>query len=111
MSIVEPTAKVTCKKLPVERALWVQWNTETHSFGFRSGTLKAETPGGVLSFVASVYDPLGLVAPIILPAKYILQGLCRRNHGWDEDLPPETCAEWQVWQSKFKSLTTTDGDT
>ena len=32
---------------------------------------------------SSVYDPLGLVAPVVLTAKKLLQDLCKKNIGWD----------------------------
>ena len=70
--------------------------------------MKAETRRGVLSFIASVYDPLGLVAPVVLPAKGMLQELCRKNYGWDETLPSEMNKKWQSWQNEFQLLTTTE---
>ncbi len=76
--------------------------------GFRGGNLKAETRRGILSFVASVYDPLGLVAPVVLPAKRILQELCRENQGWDESLPKDVRTKGKNWQVQFQSLTETE---
>ncbi|XP_070560303.1 uncharacterized protein [Ptychodera flava] len=46
---------------------------------------------------ASVYDPLGLVAPFILPAKQILQQLSKIGYNWDEKVPEEYLAGWQRW--------------
>jgi hypothetical protein len=57
------------------------------------GNLKAETRREILSFVASVYDPLGLVAPVVLPAKRMLQELWPSGCGWDEELPKEIITE------------------
>ena len=43
---------------------------ETDDFNFRiMDEGKALTRRGILSVVSSMYDPLGFVAPIILPAK------------------------------------------
>jgi ribonuclease HI len=103
-----PCVSLNLDELPKDRALGVQWNTETDSLGFRGGNLKAETRRGILSFVASVYDPLGLVAPVVLPAKRILQELCRDNQGWDESLPKDVRTKWQNWQVQFQSLTQTE---
>ena len=101
-----PCVSLDLEKLPKDSALGVQWNTETDSLGFRSGNLKANTRRGILSFVASVYDPLGLVAPVVLPAKRVLQELCRQSYGWDEEIPKEVAAKWQAWQNEFQSLST-----
>jgi hypothetical protein len=73
-------------KLPVERALGVCWNVENDTFGFKI-SIKDPSPTrrNILSVVCSVYDPLGLAAPCILPAKILLQDLCLRQLEWDAD--------------------------
>ena len=43
-------------------------------------------------YVASVHDPLGLAAPMVLPAKRIVQELCRLGHSWDEGLPEQVAS-------------------
>ena len=82
--------------LPTQRALGVQWNLEDDQLTF-SVTLpdKPLTRRGVLSIVNSLYDPLGLVAPVILVGKLILQKLLilgreKMNDQplrWDDPLP------------------------
>ena len=52
---------------------------------------------GILSIVSSIYDPLGFVAPFILPAKRLLQNLCRRGLGWDDMVSNEDITIWQGW--------------
>ncbi|KAK3724031.1 hypothetical protein QZH41_007681 [Actinostola sp. cb2023] len=66
--------------MPIERALGVQWCVESDTFQFRI-TLKDRpfTRRGI-----SVFDPLGLVAPVILLGKRILQSLCQEGVDWDE---------------------------
>ena len=44
---------------------------------------KPTTRRGILSFLSSVYDPLGFLAPVVLPAKKLPQDLCREKLGWD----------------------------
>ena len=83
-----PCVSLQLENLPKDRALGVQWNTESDSLGFRSRSLKTETRRGILSFIASACDPLGLVAPVALPAKCMLQELCRKDHGWDHGIKP-----------------------
>ncbi len=69
-------------KLPVERALGLQWCAETDAFNFKMEVQqKTFSRRGVLSISCSVYDPLGFLAPVVLPAKIMLQELCRRNCG------------------------------
>ena len=60
------------EKLPVERALGVQWNI-SHQFGFRIVIKDRPAPTrAILSIASSVYDPLRFVAPFILNAELIL---------------------------------------
>ena len=53
------------------------------------------TRRGMLSTVCSVYDPLGIVAPVILIGRQILQDLCRDNYGWDDPVPNELLSRWE----------------
>ncbi len=82
----------------MERALGVQWNVESDTFNF-STEIKPHsvTRRGILSIVSSLYDPLGFVAPVILPAKQILQQLCKLRLGWDETIPLHISQAWKRW--------------
>lgn len=85
-------------KLPVERALGLQWSVDADTFQFKI-SLKTQpcTRRGILSVVSSVYDPLGFLAPVILPAKVILQELCRKTLGWDDTIPSAFQKQWTHW--------------
>ena len=84
--------------LPVERVLGVQWCVQSDVFKFKI-ILKNRplTRRGILSAVSSVYDPLGMLAPVVLTAKKILQNLCRKKIGWDDAIPESTAEEWRSW--------------
>ena len=84
--------------LPAEKALGVSWFVETDTFGFKVNIKeKPCTRRGILSVVSSVYDPLGMAAPFILPAKLLLQDLCRKSLGWDDEIPSDYLSRWRVW--------------
>jgi len=71
-----------------ERALGVQWNVQADTFSFKIASKeKPATRRGILFIVSSIYDPLGFVSPCILPAKAILQDLCLKDLGWDDQIP------------------------
>jgi len=44
------------------------------------------TRRGILSVVSSIFDPLGFMNPFMLPAKRIIQELCRKKVVWDSPL-------------------------
>ena len=78
---------LTRDPLPIERTLGIMWCAETDGFQFRIVIQdRLLTRRGILSTVCSVYDLIGLVAPLILVGKQILQDLCRNDAYWDE--PP-----------------------
>ncbi|KAL7868352.1 hypothetical protein SRHO_G00097360 [Serrasalmus rhombeus] len=62
------------------------------------------TRRGLLSVIGSVYDPLGILAPVVLPAKAILQELCRLKIGWDDDLPENMKKRWSSWLTSLPAL-------
>ena len=91
--------------LPLERALGVQWCVKEDAFTFQV-TIK-ECPCsrcGILSMVSSIYDPLGLLAPLTFKAKCILQELCKLNIGWDEDLPETHAQAWKQWWQELPKV-------
>ena len=92
-------------QLPCERALGTRWDVETDTFGFKISLRdKPFTRRGILSIVSSIYDPLGLVAPFILPAKRLLQNLCRNGLGWDDIVSNEHITIWQSWLGDVPKL-------
>lgn len=92
-------------KLPVERALGLQWCVENDTFNFKMDVAqKSCTRRGMLSISSSIYDPLGFLAPVLLPAKRMQQDLCRRKLGWDEPIPQTMLQKWKTWLSDLQML-------
>lgn len=90
---------------PAECALGIQWSLEHDTFSFNvSPQTKPSTRRGILSVIASLYDPVGFVAPFILTGKCILQELCRRGIGWDDPLPEDLSPRWEEWKSGLEVL-------
>ncbi|XP_030585762.1 uncharacterized protein LOC115780619 [Archocentrus centrarchus] len=89
----------------MERALGVQWCVTSDEFQFR--VVVKENPitrRGVLSTVASVFDPLGFVAPFILAGKKILQQMCHEKVSWDDPLPDHLQPQWESWLRGLQDL-------
>ncbi|XP_053363240.1 uncharacterized protein LOC128533064 [Clarias gariepinus] len=82
----------------IERALGVEWCITSDTFKFRVQVkANALTRRGVLSTVASIYDPLGFIAPFVLLGKQILQQMCQDKLDWDEGLPEHLKPRWESW--------------
>lgn len=58
----------------------------------------------MLSAVAQIYDPLGLIAPVLIVAKLIMKQLWALNIGWDEGLPQELHSKWKHYHSSLRQL-------
>ena len=57
------------------------------------------TRRGLLSVMASVYDPLGMIGPYMLPAKFLLQQLVDKDLDWDNEISEENrllCKKWLI---------------
>ena len=55
----------------------------------------------MLSIAASIFDPLGLLNPVILLGKLLLQDATRMKLNWDDEVPEVIKNEWVQW---LKSL-------
>ena len=96
---------LTKDTLPTERALGVSWLVETDTFGFKISVKERPcTRRGILSWVSSVYDPLGMAALFILPAKLLLQDLSRKGLGWHDEIPSSFLPRWRMWLDGLPKL-------
>ena len=92
--------------LPMDRALGIHWDVEADTFNLVvSGKSQPDTRRGVMSSTATIYDPLGLVGPLILPGREINQELCRLKYDWNDRLPDELAVKWRDWKKGLASLT------
>ncbi|KAK3735289.1 hypothetical protein QZH41_010582, partial [Actinostola sp. cb2023] len=96
--------------VPVQRSLGVSWDLKTDDFTFKVSTEVEEKPftrRGVLSVVNSLYDHLGLVAPVVIRGKAFLRAMTSnlKPQDWDEPLPKEYKKAWEAWRSSLDGLT------
>ena len=89
----------------LERALGLQWSVDSDKFAFDiSLQEKSRTRRGILSVASSLYDPLGLVAPVTLVPKLVLQNACRQKLQWDETISESDTDKWANWLQSISSL-------
>ena len=92
-------------KPPIQRALGLHWNMETDMFTFKVNLKeKPNTRRGILSLTSSLYDPLGLVAPIILLANKLLQDFCKQKLGWDDPINDDDKERWEKSKNQLSGL-------
>ncbi|XP_041785595.1 uncharacterized protein LOC121600876 [Anopheles merus] len=89
------------------KALGISWKPESDELCFESNTEADEatsTKRSILSSIAKMYDPLGLIAPVIVRAKMLMQELWLLKSGWDEPVTNNICKKWKAIQSDWKTL-------
>ena len=80
--MASPSINLDLDDLPIERSLGLLWNTETDSFRFAVTSRQSVlSKRGALSQVSSVFDPLGVFAPFLLPVKCLIQTLWYKKGG------------------------------
>ncbi|XP_011487025.2 uncharacterized protein LOC105356652 [Oryzias latipes] len=88
-----------------QRSLGLIWETVTDTFTFSvTTTSKPFTRRGVLSSVNSIFDPLGLLAPVTIQGRALLRELTVENSGWDTPLPEDKRSKWEAWRDSLKDL-------
>ena len=55
------------------------------------------TKRGLLKFLASIFDPLGIFSPIILTGKIIYREACDSKVTWDQPLPDNLAKRFTKW--------------
>ncbi|XP_043469877.1 uncharacterized protein LOC122503416 [Leptopilina heterotoma] len=58
----------------------------------------------VLSAIARLFDPTGLVAPVIITAKIFIQSLWLSGIDWDTPLPEDLAKEWNIFCNGLSEL-------
>ncbi|XP_062699464.1 uncharacterized protein LOC115268100 [Aedes albopictus] len=56
------------------------------------------------SEILRLYDPLGIMQPIIITAKILLQGLWKIKLKWDDEIPADSQHEWQQLKKTLPKL-------
>ena len=75
-----------CEHLPTDHALGVTWDVENDTFAYKVNLVeKPFTRRGILSTIHSIYDPLGLIDPAIIPSKKIFQESCSFKLDWNDN--------------------------
>ena len=113
LEAIEPSERAGTVKeitiLPCERALGVTWNVERDGFVI-DVDLKSKakdlpvTKRTILSIDATLFDPLGFVAPVTLISKLLMQELCRQHLDWDDEAPEDIKELWKNWLDDLPSL-------
>lgn len=90
------------------KALGVHWHPGADTFSYRVKVCdvetKAKTKRQMLSEICKLFDPLGLLAPVIITAKVLMQQLWLTGCSWDDDLPETVRNKWHEFKQELKDV-------
>lgn len=96
------------KRSDTIKILGIEWDLLSDelqvSTSYNTFAKDACTKRGILKVTASIYDPCGFVAPMVLPAKLLLQDLWKHKLKWDETLSDEFIGRWKVVLSMLQCI-------
>ncbi len=68
------------------------------------GSYEVITKRAVLSKIAQMYDPLGLVGPVVVRAKILMQEIWSSKIDWDDKLPASILDKWKNFSQNIHYL-------
>ncbi|XP_074109295.1 uncharacterized protein LOC141534050 [Cotesia typhae] len=82
---------------PISKTLEVYWNSLTDEFIYTVNSLdslRKITKRTILSDVAKIFDRLGILGPVVLAAKTMIQACWKVKVHWDEAIPQNLHTHW-----------------
>lgn len=93
------------------KTLGLHWNMSTDELSFEINIPNEKhdiplTKRMLLSQIASFFDPLGLISPVIIGAKHLIQSTWKKKIDWDEKVPSEIKERWLALKNELHLLKT-----
>ncbi|XP_076384511.1 uncharacterized protein LOC143263384 [Megalopta genalis] len=95
----------------IVKTLGIVWNSADDSITYTVRPILHKpraTKRFISSEIAKIYDPLGLLGPVIITAKLILQELWTLRIDWDESLPMAIHNKWSQYTLNYLCSTRQD---
>lgn len=77
-----------------QKLLGVRWDIATDQLVINLDEIGVPTKRNIVALVGRFYDPLGLLAPIVVQFKMFFQELCEAKLEWDQPLLGKLQAKW-----------------
>ncbi|XP_066254642.1 uncharacterized protein [Euwallacea similis] len=89
------------------KVLGLSWNPNIDNFSIIIPEIKIKetyTKREVLATIASIYDPIEIINPMVVSAKLIIQEIWKDNCGCDDIMSQTILAKWKAFLSTISSL-------
>ena len=108
-AVLETIPKDRCADDTEVKELGILWHIPTDKLKYPTKEALSKeakiTKRITLAEVAKLFDPMGLVSPVTLRGKHLMQKTWAAGLDWDEELPPDLRQEFNAWHNDFRSLT------
>ncbi|XP_058448943.1 uncharacterized protein LOC131428901 [Malaya genurostris] len=89
------------------KTLGIIWNPKSDILCF-SHTIRPQngnpTKRSILSGISQLFDPLGLISPIIIRGKLLMQQLWQLSCGWDTEVPDSVASKWAAYIGQLSKI-------
>ena len=104
--------KVSDQKCKVEgvKILGMNWDTKQDEFYFNFKDIIAfadslpPTKRSVLKASAKLFDPIGLLSPVIIGVKILFHMLCKEGISWDQEFEGPLLTKWKQFIRDLEAL-------
>jgi len=89
------------------KTLGITWRARDDQICYSAQPIKFServTKRNILAEIAKIFDPIGLLGPIILYAKKIMQNVWRSGLQWDESVPQSIHSEWLEFARQLDAI-------
>lgn len=87
--------------------LGLRWKTSSDTFNYvikNTSEPKTYTERIILSALASIYDPIGWLSPILVPFRWLYQEICATHCDWDSEIEEDTKQKWLKLKEELHCL-------
>jgi len=91
----------------LQKTLGVQWDPKTDEicfYGFDFEVPAILTKREISSIAARIFDPTGLISPVLIVAKLILRESWNSKDDWDKPVEPDLERAFRQWCAELKAL-------
>jgi len=109
LELAKPDDQLDLEALPIERKLGILWDREVDAFTFKPSMAydrdKQLTKRDCLRIIMSIFDPLGLVAPVVIGGNLLLKEVwADKTLGYDNVIPRKQKKKFFDWCEELSNL-------
>ncbi|KAK3890972.1 hypothetical protein Pcinc_005139 [Petrolisthes cinctipes] len=105
MNSVPIEDRAPVKESNLHKTLGILWNVETDKLHFPLDfDWSNRTRRGVLSILAKVYDPFGVISLLLHQARLLLHQMCYEKYEWDDPMSGEMLKKYEKWCSNLDQI-------